>query len=36
MTLIDKRSPRLRCAARFNDDAGTWYADLITIGRGEA
>jgi hypothetical protein len=26
---------RLRCAARFNDDAGTWYADLITNGRGE-
>ena len=33
------KGSRLRCAARFdarfNDDAGTWYADLITIGRGE-
>ena len=29
------KGSRLRCAARFNDDAGTWYADLITIGRRE-
>ena len=34
MTLIDIKGSRLRCAARFNDDVGTWYADLITIGRG--
>src|ERR1700733_13531469 len=29
------KGSRLRCAARFNDDAGTWYADLITIACGE-
>jgi hypothetical protein len=29
-----QKGSRLRCAARFNDDAATWYA-VITVCRGE-